>query len=114
MSEQPTDARGLVSSGTFDATDPDSLDDLFDLLSNRRRRHLLRCLDEYDDPMALADLADEIAAKEYDAPITETSAKEVKRIYVSLYHNHVPKLEEAGIVRYSQERDLVALAVDES
>ncbi|WP_449271602.1 DUF7344 domain-containing protein [Halopiger xanaduensis] len=27
-----------------------------------------------------------------------------------LYHTHIPKLEEAGIVTYDQERDIVTLA----
>lgn len=112
MSEQPASVSGLVPSETFEFTEADALDTIFDLLSSPRRRHVLRCLDEYDDPLALADLADEVAVREYDRPLTETSPEEVKRIYVSLYHTHVPKLEDAGVVEYNQERDLVSLASD--
>lgn len=62
--------------------------------------------------MALADLADEVAARENGTPITQTSAEEVKRIYISLYHTHVPKLEAADVVRYSQDQDMVALEAE--
>lgn len=92
--------------------DPDalSLDALFDALADRRRRYVLHCLRESRTPMALADLADEVATREQEAPISEVPAEEVKRVYVSLYHAHVPKLADASIVEYSQQRDLVALS----
>lgn len=109
MSEKSTNSSGSGQSDTLEFGDADSLDTLFELLSNRRRRYVLSCLNEYENPMALADLADEVAARENGTPITQTSAEEVKRIYISLYHTHVPKLERAGVVRYSQERDLVVL-----
>lgn len=109
MSEKSSSTGGSGQSDTLEFGDADSLDTLFELLSNRRRRYVLSCLNEYENPMALADLADEVAARENGTPITQTSAEEVKRIYISLYHTHVPKLERAGVVRYSQERDLVVL-----
>ncbi|WP_425607567.1 DUF7344 domain-containing protein [Natrinema zhouii] len=59
--------------------------------------------------MALADLADEIAAREKETSITDIPAEEVKRIYMPLYHTHIPKLEEADLVHYKQERDTVTL-----
>ncbi|MXV61118.1 hypothetical protein GS429_03395 [Natronorubrum sp. JWXQ-INN-674] len=65
--------------------------------------------------MTLADLADEVAIREHKSPITEISAKTVQRVYLSLYHTHVPMLEEADFVRYDQEADIVTLSerVDE-
>lgn len=59
--------------------------------------------------MALADMADEIAVWENDTGISNISAEEVKRVYISLYHTHVPKLADADIVEYSQERDSVTM-----
>ncbi|AGB30511.1 hypothetical protein C488_07117 [Natrinema pellirubrum DSM 15624] len=87
----------------------DTANDAFDVLSHHRRRYALQCLREYETPLALADLADEVAVREHDRPLPEISAEAVKRIYVSLYHTHVPKLADADYVRYSQERDEVAL-----
>lgn len=83
-------------------------DDLFDVVSNVRRRFVVACLDEYATPMALRDVADELATWEHDAPIAEVPEENVRSIYVSLYHVHVPKLAAAGIVEYSEERDAVA------
>lgn len=85
---------------------------LFDVLSDARRRFVLACLQEYATPMALGDVADELATWEHDAEITDIPAEEVRSIYVSLYHLHVPKMADAGLVEYSQERDAVALAED--
>lgn len=112
MSEKPSRTGGSSQSDTLEGGDADSLDTLFELLSNRRRRYVLSCLNEYENPMALADLADEVAARENGTPITQTSAEEVKRIYISLYHTHVPKLEAADVVRYSQDQDMVALEAE--
>ena len=112
MTDNQTSGSELAGSTQSDRTAAESLDILFDTLANRRRRHVIHCLKEHGTPLALADVADEVATMESDSPITETSPEEVKRIYVSLYHTHVPKREDAGVVRYSQERYLVAL-VDE-
>ncbi|OAQ52270.1 hypothetical protein HTG_11655 [Natrinema mahii] len=87
----------------------DTANDAFDVLSHHRRRYALQCLREYETPLALADLADEVAVREHDRPLPEIPSEAVKRIYVSLYHTHVPKLADADHVRYSQERDEVAL-----
>lgn len=84
-------------------------DALFDLLADSRRRFVLACLHEYSTPMVLADIADELATWEHDADITDVPAEEVRSIYLSLYHNHVPKMEDVGLVEYSQERDAVEL-----
>lgn len=83
------------------------IDTVFALLSSRRRRYVLECLREFDEPLALADLADEVATRESDAPITEIPAESVKRIYMKLYHAHVPRLVDEGVVAYDQRRDTV-------
>lgn len=85
-----------------------SLDTVFDLLTHQRRRYALACLKEHGS-LALADLADEVACRENDCPITEVPEDEVLRVYSALWHAHVPKLAAHGVVAYDQERDLVAL-----
>lgn len=90
-----------------DSVDPDRL---FSALRSRRARFALGCLHRHDDPLALADLADQVAAREHDRPLADVSAEAVKRVYVDLYHTEVPKLQDAGIVEYEQERDAIALS----
>lgn len=82
-------------------------DVIYDVLSERRRRDVLRCLKEYDETMTLPDVADEVAVRELGERITDISAETVMEVYLSLYHTHVPKLTAAGIVEYDQERDIV-------
>ncbi|WP_440771749.1 DUF7344 domain-containing protein [Natronorubrum sp. DTA28] len=81
----------------------------FEGLAHHRRRAALRCLQEYGTPIPLADLADEVAVREYDTALPEIPAENVTRIYMSLYHTHIPKLADAEYVRYDQERDAVTL-----
>lgn len=78
------------------------------LVSHPRRRTALRCLQSYDTPLTLPDLADEVATAEYDRPLPDISATAVKRIYMALYHQHIPQLTEYDLVRYDQETDTVA------
>ncbi len=90
--------------------DFDSFDPHCKIQADRRRHCALHCLHQFDVPLALADLAEEVAVREHDTPITEISAEEVKRIYMSLYHDHIPELKDASVVHYDQERDVVALS----
>ena len=82
------------------------------LVEHERRRWTLRTLLAFDEPVTLPDLAEEVAIREVDRPITDIPGDRVKEIYLSLYHTHVPKLADAGLVEYEQEADLVALADD--
>lgn len=87
-----------------------SPDRVIRLLADERRRFALRCLLEHD-ALPLADLADEVAVRERGEPIGEIPAEDVKNVYMSLYHSHVPKLVEADVVAYDQDTD--AVVVDE-
>lgn len=85
-------------------------DAIFSILSDERRRYALYCLQEHRQPMALADLADEVARLEYDERSLATiPAEDVKRVYMSLYHNHVPKMADANVLEYDQDSDAIRL-----
>lgn len=86
-----------------------SQDVVFDLLSNPRRRYILSYLRREEEPVDLVDLADEIAAWENETPVDELTSQQRKRVYVSIYQTHVPKLEDAGVVSYDRESGLVGL-----
>ena len=86
-------------------------DEGFDLLANPRRRELLALVEEHHE-ISLPDVADEVAVSEADAPIVDVDPDEVLEVYLSLYHDHVPRLVEAELVRYDQELDLVALRTE--
>jgi hypothetical protein len=94
------------------ATDPEDADisrgDIFDLLRNRRRRAVLDYLRRNEGESTLHELAEHVAADENDTSIEELSAQQRKRVYVSLYQNHLPKMDEVGLVEYDEDEGTVA------
>lgn len=85
-----------------------SLTALFDALGDVRRRHALATLLTHGD-LPLPDLADEVAVAERERALSQIDPDDVLQVYLSLYHTHVPKLTDVGLVKYDQERDFVAL-----
>lgn len=87
-------------------------DDIFEILSNARRRRLLFLLYERSEPVELGELAQEIANTEVGG---EADRDQYKRMYISLYQTHVPKLAEYGVIEYDTESKQVELTdrVDE-
>lgn len=85
-------------------------DVVFDILSNSRRRFILSRLQERDEPVELMELANEIAAWENDTTVEELTDKQSKRVYVSVYQTHVPKLEATGLIEYDSDTGLIVLA----
>lgn len=83
------------------------LDTIFRSLGSARRRRALRCLQRHH-AVFLPDLAEYVAECEFETDITTISPERVRNVYFSLYHKHVPTLEDAELVRYDQERDRVA------
>ncbi|AGB39129.1 DUF7344 domain-containing protein [Natronococcus occultus] len=87
-----------------------SKDIIFELLKNRRRREVLTYLLEADETVTLGELAEQIAAWENDTDVNALSSDQRKRVYVALYQTHLPKMDDAGIVEYDQDRGLITLA----
>ncbi|OLZ41888.1 hypothetical protein A6E15_13240 [Natrinema saccharevitans] len=86
----------------------ETIDDAFALLADQRRRLLLRVMRTYDEEVTLPDAAEEVAVRETGHSVTNISAERVTEVYLSLYHDHLPRLVDAGLLAYDQERDLVA------
>ena len=96
--------------GPDDGPEEISNDDLFEVLSNRRRRYTLHYLKQRaDEPVEMGDLSTQIAAWETDTPPEELAYDERKRVHTSLYQYHAPKLDDAGIVEYDSQRGVVEL-----
>ncbi len=87
-----------------------SKDIIFELLKNRRRRQVLTYLLEAEETVTLGELAEQIAAWENDTDINALNSDQRKRVYVALYQTHLPKMDDAGIVDYDQDRGLIDLA----
>ncbi|WP_049923640.1 DUF7344 domain-containing protein [Halopiger djelfimassiliensis] len=98
------------SVGDSDADEQLSKDVIFELLKNRRRREVLTYLLEAEETVTLGELAEQIAAWENDTDVNALSSDQRKRVYVALYQTHLPKMDDAGIVEYDQDRGLISLS----
>lgn len=75
--------------------------------TDSHRRHALDILGKSDAPMALADLAADIGTRESEDSGKDIDWERIQRIYVALYHNHIPRLAEWGIVEFNTARRTV-------
>jgi predicted transcriptional regulator len=75
-------------------------------LGHRHRRRALCCLADSDVALHLADLAQDIAK------IESTGADTAQSLYTQLYHRHLPKLADAGLISFSPESKMVSLTAD--
>ena len=102
-----------------------SLDLIFDILSNRRRRYALYHLHEQPDGVAtIEELTDAIITTQYEESNSSTarvtggnvdtdgeaeSELEQRRLQIrtELQHTHLPKLEDAGVLEHDQRSETV-------
>jgi len=84
-------------------------DEVFDLLSSPRRRYVIYYLQQSDGPVELGRLADEVASWENEISVDELTSQQRKRVYVSLYQTHIPRLEEFGIIDYDIDEGTVTV-----
>lgn len=82
-------------------------DELFEVLSNRRRRYAVHALKGADAPKELGTLAERVAAWEYDVDLDEVDHRQRKRVYTALQQSHLPKMDTAGVVDFDKQRGLV-------
>lgn len=74
--------------------------EIFDLLSNHRRRYAIHYCKREDEPVELGDLAEHVAAWELDKEIEELTSSERKRVYTALQQQHLPTLERANMIEF--------------
>jgi len=74
--------------------------EIFDLLSNHRRRYAIHFCKQRDEAVSLSDVAEQVAAWEQDKPVEELTSAERKRVYTSLQQTHLPTLSESGMIKF--------------
>lgn len=85
------------------------LDHVYTTLSHSRRRYLCYLLLE-EAEWSLTALAETIAAWEQDLPEQAVTDQQRHNVYASLYHVHVPKLVEQGVVSFDEATETVTPA----
>lgn len=82
---------------------------VYSALGHPRRRYLCYTLLE-DAEWPLTDLATKVAAWENDIPESAVSEPQHDEAYVSLYHAHVPKLVDEGVITFDEEDETITAA----
>lgn len=92
-------------------------EDLYEALSSTRRRRVIRAV-AGGEAIDMRPLSTHLAAERDDCATSEVSDKARKREYVSLYQNHLGKLEEWGFVTWDTDVNRIrngpthAIAID--
>lgn len=80
---------------------------LFAIFANERRQRALTYLCQRPGAVLLGDLAEYLSIAE-GVP----SRERYERICTDLYHSHLPRMCEAGVVRFDEDTELITVAVD--
>ena len=85
--------------------------EIFEMLSNTRRRYVLHYLKqrEHGKRVPLREVVDQVAAWEQETEISQLDSADRKRVYTALKQTHLRRLDEFGIVEYDQLRGEVEL-----
>lgn len=82
---------------------------VFELLNSRRRRLVLYHLKQHGDGTTVTELSKQVAAVENETDVESLAKQQQKRVYISLYQTHVPKLADAGIIEHDEETGEIRL-----
>jgi hypothetical protein len=82
-------------------------EEVFSILSNRRRRFALHALCQRDDEAELGWLANRVAAWEQGISPAEVDSNARKSCYVSLQQSHLPRMDDAGVVEFDKRAGTV-------
>lgn len=93
--------------GVESPRDQSSLDLIYSLLSNSRRRFVIEYLHQHEESTTLSELAAQLAAQESDTDTESIADKQRKIVYVSLYQVHLPRLNDAGFIEYDADTGAV-------
>lgn len=80
---------------------------VFEMLSNQRRRYVVHCLLRREEQLELRELSRQVAAWENGKRSDEVTPEERRRVYNALQQVHLPKMDEAGLIRYDSNRGTV-------
>lgn len=83
-------------------------DDVFEAISNSRRRQVLLSLARSDSPISAGDLAVELAAIENGVETDAVTSEQRSRVYIALTQVHLDTLQEIGAVKYDSRSKQVA------
>ena len=87
-----------------------SRDEVFQILSNKRRRRVLEHIEREAEPVPVTNLVDAIAAAEAESNPggNDSGSSHIRSsVYSALVQTHLPAMDEAGIIVYDQDEQEV-------
>ncbi len=82
------------------------LDHVFQALAESRRRYLVYTLKSQTE-WELTEIAVKVASWETDIPEEDLPEEDIERTYASLYHVHVPKLVDEGVLVFDESKEII-------
>lgn len=84
-----------------------SEDEIFEVLSNRRRRFVIHALKRTAEPIEVSELSTHVTAWEVGVDPDEVTYEDRRNVYSTLQRTHLPKLAEKNVVTLDEEANLV-------
>ncbi|QKY20403.1 transcriptional regulator [Halolamina sp. CBA1230] len=84
-----------------------SEDDVFEMLSNRRRRYVIHALKHAEEPVEVSELSRDVTAWERGINPADVAYDDRRNVYSTLKRTHLPKLAEQEVVTVSEDPCLV-------
>lgn len=82
-------------------------DQLLKLLSDSTNQRILTVLAETSQDLTAEEIATRLVAQEDSLSTVTDNESKLERITVALHHNYLPRLAEAGVIRYDRETQRV-------
>lgn len=110
MSERSAalDAETGPDSPTLDRGDVSSLDHVFDVLTVEHRRLIVERLADENREVAFETLVTGVAAEHSGIDPASLGDGDREPTRIALYHTHLPKLVDAGVIEFDRESGTVA------
>lgn len=113
--DEPSDNNSLLSersaagSTPRGSTDTDQLREgtVYDVLSNKRRRYVVYMLKQNAERTTIGEMAERVAAWEYDISVQQVMGDQRKRVYTALQQTHLPMMDDAGLIAFNKDRGIV-------
>jgi hypothetical protein len=86
-----------------------SRDEIFEMLSNERRRCVIYYLQQQRGPVAMRSIVEYVAAWQNDKPVRAVTSRERTCVYSALHQTHLPKLDSVGLIEYDRDRSEISI-----
>lgn len=101
--ESGTDAGADTQDGDNNITEGTA----YEVLSNERRRYVVYLLKQDGGSIAIGEMAEQVAAWEYDISVQQVMGDQRKRVYTALQQTHLPMMDDAELIAFDKDRGIV-------